>query len=447
MEITTFKEDLLGLEEFGDRLKQFINVDHHFVQGSLVVALSSKFGSGKTTFLRMWQSKLGTGEEKRRPFVISLNAWETDYCGDPLFAIVSALADSIKSNDTQKKAIVEAAKDVGWFVAAMTNQLVDTATGFNPMEAGEIAEGMKAKRAEGNSLLPTDAFSAYQGRKQAMERLKGAIKTFVEGSESMVLFLVDELDRCRPDYAISYLETIKHIFDMQGVVFILAADREQLANSAKTAFGSDLDFEEYYRKFIHREVALPAISDHGYRRLAKAYVSEYLKRDGLRWCGLKIADGTDEHIVELISKLRLTPRQIQEVFRILGHIFETSQTQDGKLYWQLGLGAIALAAFKVGNRTLFDTIGARRLEPKEAFEFWRDFIGEEFCKWWFEIFLALGGLTVKDPQTVERLLKGQGLIGDTDTIKGMVIRGGPSRGGSGRLAEIHDMIEQVAQWR
>ena len=102
-----------------------------------------------------------------------------------------------------------------------------------------------------------DTFSIYQGRKEAMSKLRAAIKKFVEESKRRVLFLVDELDRCRPDYTISYLETIKHIFDVQGAVFVLAADRQQLENSAKTAFGPNLDFEEYYRKICSQRDYTP----------------------------------------------------------------------------------------------------------------------------------------------------------------------------------------------
>jgi len=61
-----------------------------------------------------------------------------------------------------------------------------------------------------------------------MDSLKEAIQKFIDKNQIMILFLVDELDRCRPDYAISYLETIKHIFDIQGTVFILAADKRHL---------------------------------------------------------------------------------------------------------------------------------------------------------------------------------------------------------------------------
>jgi tRNA A37 threonylcarbamoyladenosine biosynthesis protein TsaE len=59
MDVSTFDDDLLGLSEFARRLEKFIEAEHHFVQGSLVLALSSKFGSGKTTFLRMWNCTFG----------------------------------------------------------------------------------------------------------------------------------------------------------------------------------------------------------------------------------------------------------------------------------------------------------------------------------------------------------------------------------------------------
>ena len=75
MEITTFKDDLLELESFAERLERFIATEHDYVEGGLVLALTSKFGSGKTTFLRMWKSSLEDANNKTdKPLVISLNA-------------------------------------------------------------------------------------------------------------------------------------------------------------------------------------------------------------------------------------------------------------------------------------------------------------------------------------------------------------------------------------
>ena len=72
MDIETFEDDLLGLKEFSEKLGKFIKTEHRYVEGSLVIALSSKYGSGKSAFLRMWKSSL-KGEDGS-PLVISLNA-------------------------------------------------------------------------------------------------------------------------------------------------------------------------------------------------------------------------------------------------------------------------------------------------------------------------------------------------------------------------------------
>ena len=72
---TDFNDDLLGLSDFADRLEAFIEVERDFVDGSLVIALNSSFGSGKSTFLRMWKSKIEESEPKNeRPLIADFGA-------------------------------------------------------------------------------------------------------------------------------------------------------------------------------------------------------------------------------------------------------------------------------------------------------------------------------------------------------------------------------------
>lgn len=223
MKISTFKEDLFELEEFAHRLENFIATEHHYVEGSLVLALTSKYGSGKTTFLEMWKRLLESeSKTTNKLLVISLNAWETDYYGDPLFAIISALVESLEAKGKPVNDLVNSAKDFGWFATAIGGQIVNKVTGIDAVAAGDLAERKKGEREEEAQSLP-DSFSIYQDRKAAMESLKKEIESFVAASEPRVLFLVDELDRCRPDYAITYLETIKHIFDIKGAVFFVSS--------------------------------------------------------------------------------------------------------------------------------------------------------------------------------------------------------------------------------
>lgn len=438
-------DDLLGLKDFAKRLEKFIDTEHDFVEGGLVVALSSKFGSGKSTFLKMWKSSLEEPESRTKRMIIPLNAWESDYSGDPLFSIISALAETLKNSNQNTNRLIEAAKDVGWFTTAIASQFVSHFTGINPVVAGETASKKKAERED--SIISMDAFTIHERRKAAMKSLKHAISEIVSSDNPKVLFLVDELDRCRPDYAITYLETIKHLFDIKGAVFILAADRQQLESSAKTAFGLDLDFEEYYRKFVHREVMLPPIQEKGYSKLAYKYVNDYLVRQGSRFCYMKLDSGRINDIAEIIAKLKLTPRQIQEVFRILGHILETTEKNAGTIYSNLALGSIAMAAFKVGAPEVFRLLGTGQMNSTEAIQYLRS-IKFEDPEWWFALLFTGGGLEVDEEIDYETLNShiGAGLTFSNQDVRTMKSDWGHRSPGSKRIIEIHDKIQHIAQW-
>lgn len=450
MKISTFEEDLFGLVEFAHRLEKFIATEHDYVEGSLVIALTSKYGSGKTTFLEMWKASLENEDETTdKPLVISLNAWESDYYGDPLFAIISALIECLQAKNKPVNGLVNAVKDFGWFTTAVGSQIVNKVTGIDAVAAGELAQRKKGERKKTAQTMP-DSFSIYQSRKVAMESLKREIELFVSASKPRVLFLVDELDRCKPDYAITYLETIKHIFDIKGAVFLLAADRKQLENSAKTAFGPNLDFEEYYRKFIHREITLPPISTDGYKKLAFKYVSYYLEREGERHCFMKLEHNRVENISELISALKLTPRQIQEVFRVLGHIFSTSEQNKGRLLWCLAVGSIVMATLKIGDPRIFHLLGTQQLDSKEAVDYFKYLVGKDDVKWWFMLLLTGGGIRMDEGESVSGLMIREGFAKEEDEMNTRIDVGQWRQGwggsGRGRITEIHNKIEQISQW-
>lgn len=450
MKISTFEEDLLGLVDFAKRLEQFITIEHEYVEGSLVLALTSKYGSGKTTFLEMWKKSLESKDESRnRPLVISLNAWESDYYGDPLFAIISALIECLQDNNKSVKGLVDAAKNFGWFATAIGNQIVHKVTGIDVVAAGTLAEKKEGERDQSNQTMP-DSFSIYQERKSAMESLKREIKSFVAASEPRVLFLVDELDRCKPDYAIVYLETIKHIFDIKGAVFLIAADRQQLENSAKSAFGPNLDFEEYYRKFVHREIALPQISNDGYQKMASTYASYYLEREGSRYCSMNLEHYRIKDISNLISVLKLTPRQIQEVFRLLGHMFATSEDKKGRLLWCLAVGTILMAVLKVGDPKMFHLLGTQELNSKNVVEYLQNLMDSDGIEWWFKLLLTGGGIRIPEGDTLEDLMIREGYWSDENktherqTLVQWEQGWGHFR--RNRISEIHDKIEYILQW-
>jgi len=72
-----------------------------------------------------------------------------------------------------------------------------------------------------------------------------------------ILIIVDELDRCKPLFAIQTLEVIKHLFDVPNVNFLLSVNFQQLKYSIETVYGQKMDSEGYLRRFINYVIKLP----------------------------------------------------------------------------------------------------------------------------------------------------------------------------------------------
>ena len=79
----------------------------------------------------------------------------------------------------------------------------------------------------------------YEISKKSIVNLKSELKKFVESLDTKeecplpFVFFIDELDRCKPDFAIELLERAKHLFNIPGILFVLALDRNQLEQSVK----------------------------------------------------------------------------------------------------------------------------------------------------------------------------------------------------------------------
>ena len=70
------------------------------------------------------------------------------------------------------------------------------------------------------------------------------------------MFIIDELDRCRPTFAIELLERVKHIFDVPNIVFVFGINRAELVKSLESIYG-EIDAGTYLRRFFDMEFVLP----------------------------------------------------------------------------------------------------------------------------------------------------------------------------------------------
>jgi hypothetical protein len=220
-------------------------------RSGFVLSINNKWGDGKTTFVKMWQQQLQNDDFKTLYF----NAWQNDLESNPLIAILAELKTLFEKKDEQKfsKLLKFGAGVAKNIIPAMSKQLAKKYLGNDTV--AELAEGV----AKSVTDLFKEEVESYIKRKKSMEDFRTALADITPSpNDKPIIFIIDELDRCRPTIAVEILEQIKHLFSVPGIVFVLSIDKIQLGNAVKGVYGSEsMDVDEYLRRFIDLEFSLP----------------------------------------------------------------------------------------------------------------------------------------------------------------------------------------------
>lgn len=243
-------EDLLKRQAEIENLSQvLLNA-----QSPLVFAIDAPWGGGKTTFFRLWQHYL-THEKK---VSLYLNAWESDFAEDPLLPMLAILDRwlSDQSNSTAVRTAWEKAKTYAPGIIKSTAVAATKAATFGALDLDKEYEKLASEFSGGIVGNLVDSFNIKKKSLDSFKnQLRKALDALPEGQENLILF-VDELDRCKPTYAIEVLERIKHLFDVDRIVFVLAINRDQLSKSFQGVYGPSFDGIHYLRRFIDLDYKL-----------------------------------------------------------------------------------------------------------------------------------------------------------------------------------------------
>ncbi len=218
----------------------------------VVMALDAPWGAGKTTFVKMWRRHLKNGKIPALYF----NAWATDYAADPLVPFVEALSQELPKKTSR--------------------MLITRAKALAPAFAGILARNVAGDEA---AKIAENFVEDWLGHQSKIDTFQRALENYAKAQkEERVVVFVDELDRCRPDYAVKVLERIKHLFEVPGLIFVLAINREQLCHSVRTLYGADIDADTYLRRFIDFDLTIgqPDIGRFILSRLTHLEVDKFL---------------------------------------------------------------------------------------------------------------------------------------------------------------------------
>lgn len=274
-----FKDDKLNRVQYASILRSIVDT---YSSTSCVLSINGEWGTGKTTFVKMWVEYM-----KRLGYrTIYFNAWETDYIEDPFIAILGELHQVFNTDENFTK-ICSSIGRIMLGLGKMTTKIaLKTAIGLTSDEIDDVINE--------TADIFKDSIKEYSQQKATFLEFKTALKEYVanisENEKLPVIFVIDELDRCNPHYAIKVLERIKHLFDIPNIFFVLPICKSQLENSIQGFYGSDkVDSANYLRRFIDLEFELPAPSGDDFCRYLfdyynfgvffEQYASNYRSKD------------------------------------------------------------------------------------------------------------------------------------------------------------------------
>ncbi|WP_421204942.1 KAP family P-loop NTPase fold protein [Aeromonas sp. 601027] len=259
-------------------------------QRNYVLNLNAEWGAGKTWFIKRWYMEL-----KAHYPTVYIDAWQQDFSDDPLLTVISSIIDQLRDATGNKVAIPDGIKSKLLGLLKVGGKLVLKSA---IKKAGWEDSDFSVEGEDADKLVDT-LCSNHKERYESIQYLKQEIRQWVEGAVGLsegeldypAFILIDELDRCRPSYAVEMLETIKHIFDIPEVVFVLATDTEQLQHSVKAIYGEGFNAQHYLSRFFHRRFILNSDSLKNF--IENELVLLSVNVDGIWPCFKKNASLTD----------------------------------------------------------------------------------------------------------------------------------------------------------
>lgn len=253
--LKTLLEDTIGRDK---DIRYFIQTLDK-LEGHWSISLDSQWGSGKTFFVKQTKLVLEAFNDNIKKDIeptdvadikktfkndlgitqsflpIYYDAWANDNDEDPILSLIYQITQDIEIYYDIKDLPVFA--DVGINICSMI-------TG-------------RDYKALFNSIKSTDPLGKIKKEKDLQEEINEFFNRLLEERAERLVIFVDELDRCKPTYAVHFLERIKHYFANDNIIFVFSINSMELQKTIKKFYGHDFEAYKYLDRFFNMKLRLP----------------------------------------------------------------------------------------------------------------------------------------------------------------------------------------------
>lgn len=316
---------------------------------ALTMSINADWGAGKTTFVKLWREYL---RKEHNIKSIYFSAWEDDFSKEPLIAILGEINKYIDENFKEQDKVMKNFEEVKNFGAKVIKRGLPAFVKGATSGLLDIDKGFENAISSMSEQAAKELIENYSKDKELTDQFKEIIQnllSLIDKDKPFVIF-IDELDRCRPLYAIELLERIKHIFGVNGLIFVLSIDKKQLSESIKSQYGN-IDTASYLKRFIELEYHLKnANRDEFCSFLYQHYnIDNIIKAKNIE----NTFNQDLDHLAMLkylVESLDLTLREIEQAFIQIDIAFKTIEPQLSESYFRVFIFFIVL---KIKSQDLY----------------------------------------------------------------------------------------------
>lgn len=282
-------------------------------EGAFTFFVDSEWGNGKTIFVRQLKllleaanpqldgdadierlisenSDLRAFNELSSFLPVYYNAWENDYWDDPLPTLAACIAAAADEEPDFK---------LGSSIADKVTSILDASSSiaFQMSGFGKLKGGWSS----------ADLVRSFHERDLVRERVSGLVSTVKAERADTILLIVDELDRCKPNFALRVLEEIKNLFSDDGLIVLCSVNVRQLAHTVAGVYGPGTDGERYLARFYDLKLSLRKVDPACYMSLQGMPRTEYY---------------FDKIVIDMVGLYGMTMRDANRYRQMIGDLRE-----------------------------------------------------------------------------------------------------------------------------
>ncbi|WP_346708698.1 P-loop NTPase fold protein [Massilistercora timonensis] len=258
-----------------DAIKDFIE-SLELIDTNMFISLDARWGEGKTFYIRQIEftlkylskkilgqdvselepifsnSKLKSIELDNTYFPIYYNAWLYDCHKDPLMSLLYVL---VKECGKYVSTVVDNA-NLGEKLLSILSPFSLSLPFLPSLQISGDFEKIK------ENLKGKDILEEIKTAEEVRDTVKLILNDIITEEAQKLVIFIDELDRCRPTFAIETLERLKHYFDDERIIFVVSVNKEQLIHTISKFYGDSFDSTAYLNKFFDMNIYLPEIPNY-----------------------------------------------------------------------------------------------------------------------------------------------------------------------------------------